>query len=96
QHVRSDQPSRVGGGEVVLADVHAVGAGGDRHVDPIVDDHRHPGAGEQLLDLADLGEEPARAKEMWERFCERLRGTGLRVAEGRFGADMKVRLETAR
>lgn len=38
------------------------------------------------------GEEPAKAKEMWERFCDRLRGTGLRVAEGRFGADMKVRL----
>ena len=33
-----------------------------------------------------LGEEPAKAKEMWERFCDRLRGTGLRVAEGRFGA----------
>lgn len=38
------------------------------------------------------GEEPLRAKAMWERFCEALRGYGLRVSEGRFGADMKVRL----
>lgn len=38
------------------------------------------------------GEEPVRARAMWERFCERLRSLGLRVAEGRFGTDMQVRL----
>ncbi|HNY32847.1 MAG TPA: D-aminoacyl-tRNA deacylase [Fibrobacteria bacterium] len=37
-------------------------------------------------------EDPARAKEMWERFCERLAHTGLAVERGVFAADMKVAL----
>ena len=32
------------------------------------------------------------AKEMYRRFCEELRGLGLTVAEGVFGADMAVSL----
>lgn len=38
------------------------------------------------------GEEPTRAKAMWELFCERMRAHGLRVQTGRFAADMAVRL----
>ena len=38
------------------------------------------------------GEEPERARAMWELFCGKLRDAGLRVETGRFGADMKVRL----
>ncbi|MBK8802040.1 MAG: D-tyrosyl-tRNA(Tyr) deacylase [Fibrobacteres bacterium] len=37
-------------------------------------------------------EEPARAKEMWEGFCERMEGTGLEVGRGVFAADMQVGL----
>lgn len=37
-------------------------------------------------------EEPARAKQMWERFCERLEAAGLTVGRGVFAADMKVAL----
>jgi len=38
------------------------------------------------------GEEPERARLVWERFCDHLRGHGIRVETGRFGADMQVRL----
>jgi len=38
------------------------------------------------------GEDPPRARELWEAFCQRLRATGLEVQTGRFGADMQVHL----
>lgn len=38
------------------------------------------------------GEDPGRARGLWELFCERMRAYGLRVETGRFAADMKVRL----
>jgi D-tyrosyl-tRNA(Tyr) deacylase len=41
----------------------------------------------------DGAEEPARAKELYERVADRLRGHGLPVATGRFGATMAVELE---
>jgi len=37
-------------------------------------------------------EEPARAKALYERFCEALRADGITVGTGVFAADMKVRL----
>ena len=36
--------------------------------------------------------EPAKAKEYWIKFNDLLRGTGLKVSEGIFGAHMSVRL----
>ena len=39
----AEQPPRVFGGHVVLPDMHAVGAGGERHIDPVVDEERHCG-----------------------------------------------------
>lgn len=38
---------------------------------------------------------PAEAEARYERFCELLRGQGLRVETGRFGADMEVSLVNA-
>lgn len=40
----------------------------------------------------DGAEEPARAEDMYQRFMEKLKDAGLRVAEGRFAARMAVRL----
>lgn len=40
----------------------------------------------------DAAEEPARATELYERVAERLRGHGLNVQTGRFGAKMDVEL----
>ncbi|MBF0163179.1 MAG: D-tyrosyl-tRNA(Tyr) deacylase [Magnetococcales bacterium] len=40
----------------------------------------------------DHAEEPNRARMLFDGFCQRLRGEGLEVATGRFGADMRVRL----
>lgn len=37
-------------------------------------------------------EEPALAKAMWERFCERIEAGGVAVGRGVFAADMKVAL----
>ena len=37
-------------------------------------------------------EEPTRAKELWERFCDDLAATGIPVGRGVFGADMQVEL----
>ncbi len=36
---------------------------------------------------------PELAQALYERFCEALQGMGLRVARGRFGAEMAVALE---
>jgi D-tyrosyl-tRNA(Tyr) deacylase len=41
----------------------------------------------------DNAEEPQRANEMFERFCEALASDGLRVERGRFRAMMLVTLE---
>ena len=35
---------------------------------------------------------PDQAEPLYERFCDRLRERGLEVAQGRFGAEMAVRL----
>lgn len=45
---------------------------------------RRPGFG--------AGEDPVRARALWESFCEALAGAGLEVGRGRFGADMRVHL----
>lgn len=37
-------------------------------------------------------EEPARAQELWERFCGDLAAAGIPVERGVFGADMQVEL----
>lgn len=36
--------------------------------------------------------DPAKGEKYYELFLERMKNTGLKVAAGRFGADMKVRL----
>jgi D-aminoacyl-tRNA deacylase len=41
----------------------------------------------------EAAEDPARASELYERVVERLRGHGLGVQTGRFGAKMAVELE---
>jgi D-aminoacyl-tRNA deacylase len=40
----------------------------------------------------DSAEEPLRAQEMYRKFIEKLRGNGLKVATGNFGAFMHVHL----
>jgi D-tyrosyl-tRNA(Tyr) deacylase len=40
----------------------------------------------------DGAEEPSRAKEMYVKYIEKLRGKGLKVATGDFGASMQVHL----
>jgi D-tyrosyl-tRNA(Tyr) deacylase len=40
----------------------------------------------------DGAEEPARAEDMYRQFMEKLKDAGLRVAAGRFAAQMAVRL----
>ncbi len=40
----------------------------------------------------DRAEDPDRARELFERFVEDLRSSGLKVETGRFGRRMKVRL----
>lgn len=40
----------------------------------------------------DHAEDPARANALYEHFTDRIRGEGVTVATGRFGADMKVEL----
>jgi len=64
EHRGADQAAGLGCREVVLAHVHPVGAGSERHVDPVVDDERHAGSRQDALKLADLLEETARAKRL--------------------------------
>jgi hypothetical protein len=45
-----EQPSRIGRMHIALAEMHAVGSRGERHVDPIVDEERHTGAVERRLE----------------------------------------------
>ena len=52
--LRPEQPARILDPHVVLPDMHAVGLGGQRHVDAIVHDQRHAGTGERRLDGARL------------------------------------------
>ena len=51
---RTEQTARIGSRHVVLADMHAVGAGGQRHVDAIIDHERHLKRRERGLDRACL------------------------------------------
>jgi D-tyrosyl-tRNA(Tyr) deacylase len=36
--------------------------------------------------------DPVRANELYEKFISRLKGSGLKVAKGKFGASMKIQL----
>jgi len=48
QHLGADQASYFCRGQVVLTNVNAVGLGCERHVDAVVDQQAHTGAGEEL------------------------------------------------
>ncbi len=50
--VRPEQGPRIFDRHVVRPDMHAVGAGGERHVDAVVDDERHRERRQRRLDRA--------------------------------------------
>src|SRR6185312_6060442 len=78
----AEQQPRIGCRHVVLPDMHAVGFGGERHVDAVIDQQRHTGRRERRLQGARLLDHGARAAKLVAQLHQR--GAG-RYSAGKIG-----------
>jgi hypothetical protein len=70
-HVRTDAFARLARRHVVLADMQAMGADGDRHLDAVVDDQLHAAGREQLHQRAALLDQGGIARLLVAQLHER-------------------------